>query len=178
MFELYPIAMTHGEMRPLIEVCQKHLGFSPTRGLDAAGLNPKTDPAAFLAALSLDNRPLDTLRQGRAVSNILSHSSLSFVAVLPPDVLIGLQSATRLKLHARQGKRDYVVIISGTMDEWHDALVAGCSRGANPDVRMLMSQALRFIEQTGFREVFQNYDHIVNAEDNTTILVRHADRSY
>lgn len=177
MFELYPIALTTGEMRPLIDLCQKYLGFSPTRGLDSAGLDPKTDPAAFLAALSLDNRPLDTLRQGRVVSSILAHFSISFVAVLPPDVIIGLQSATRLKLHARQGKREWVVILSGTLDEWHDGIVAGCSRNANSDLRVLMSQVLRYLSQTGFREVFQNYEH-VTADDNTITLVRHADRNY
>jgi hypothetical protein len=170
--KLIPIAITQGDLGQLTELCKEILGYSPTRGLDQAHLDAK-DPASFLAVLDLSNNPLYALRHRGA---IFEHISITFAVSLPNDVVISLSNIGRLKIHSKQGKRESVVILSGTMAEWYDAILVGCSKNTDTDIRMLMTQALHHFERFGFREVFNSFEHVVQP-DTTIILVNRGSRS-
>ena len=163
--KVFPIGITQGNINQLIEIVQESLGYSPTRGLDAAGLDIK-DPAAFLSILKLDNKPLDTLRQKSA---IWEHFSISFIVVVPADVIIGLANLGNIKIFSKAGKREYVAILSGTMAEWYDVILAGCSPKTDSDVRLLTSNILLCFDRVGFREIFSKFVHIIQS-DSSIIL--------
>lgn len=150
--QVYPIAVTQGDLTTLIRVCEDVLGYSPTRALDQSHIDNK-DPAAFLSVLPLDNEPLNTLRYGRHRSNILSHFSVSFLAVLDSEALVDLQTLTSLKVHTRRGRKQHVSIISGTLDEWYDSLIATCRECVDKETRQLFNAIVAHLERVGFREV-------------------------
>lgn len=149
--EIYPVAITQGDLQTLIRVCNDVLGQSPTRGLDQCHLK-KTDPAAFLSVLTMDNKPLDTLRHGGKESSIFQHYSISFIAVVDAEILIELQNKTKLHIYSRKGRKAYVALLSGTVDVWYHA-IEGRFTGS-PEFEELFTKALSLINRVGFREVF------------------------
>lgn len=146
--DVFPVAVTHGDLQTLIRVCKDVLGESPTRGLDRSHIN-KTDPAAFLSVLKMDNEPLNALRHK---STIWDHFGVSFIAVLDIDLLIELQNETSLKIYSRKGRKEYVAILSGTITEWHDACCL--TSNMSPEFRELLNIILGHLKRVGFREVF------------------------
>lgn len=173
-YKIYPLAITQGHIHYLTEICQEVLGYSPTRGLDEAGLDIK-DPASFLSTFALDNKPLEALRNWRA-HNLLNHFSVSFVAAIPEYLLAELRDKTPLHTTSKSSKKGCVVILSGTLFHWLHAVVAGCHTHADKDFRVVMTQILNIFDRVGFRELFFHYErnHI---SDTEIILVRRADRS-
>lgn len=148
--EVFPLAVTQGDLQTLIRVCKDVLGISPTRGLDKSHLS-KTDPAAFLSVLKMDNQPLDALRHK---STIWDHFSISFIAVTDAEMLVELQNETSLKVFSRKGRKQYVTILSGTVADWHDAC---CLTSGSPELKELLNKILGYLKRVGFREVF-TYD--------------------
>lgn len=152
-YEIYPIAITKGDLTTLIRVCENVLGYSPGRGLDQSYLN-SDDPAAFLSCLALDNKPIDTLRHGRHKSNLLAHCMLSFAVVIDFDCLIQLQNTTSLSIYSKDARREHLAIVSGTADKWYDAIVCASRKDSEYSIRSLMNGIQSYLERFGFRELF------------------------
>ena len=157
-FDVYPLAITMGDLPMLQRICNEVLGFSPTRALDKTYLNV-TDPAAFLACLDLEDKPLEALREGKRRSGIYSHFFASLIAVVPNDVVSQVVNLGRLAIYSKEAKRESVVIMSGTMDNWYDAILSGCTKSVSYDVRAVMTGALACFEKVGLREVFAELVH-------------------
>lgn len=157
-FDVYPLAITVGDISALQRVCQDVLGYSPTRALDKTYLKPD-DPAAFLACLDLENDPLGVLRDSKFRSGVLCHFYASMIATVPTDVIPAIANLGRLNLLSKAGKRESVLILSGSMDAWHDTILAGCSKDVDTDVRGVTTGALHCFERVGFREIFNKYSH-------------------
>jgi len=167
-YQVYPIAITKGDLTSLIHVCNRVLGYSPARGLDQSYLN-SGDPAAFLSCLKLDNNPINTLRSGRQDSSIFSHFLISFLVVIDLDCLIELQNQTDLKLYSKKARSEYLTIVTGTLDVWHDALVNGAQAHQTRDLRSLMNTVQGYLERFGFKEIFTPYSK-QKQQDGTFIL--------
>ncbi len=145
--DVFPLAVTQGDLQTLIRVCKDVLGISPTRGLDRSHIQ-KTDPAAFLSVLKMDNKPLDALRHK---SMIWDHFSISFIAVVDVDLLVELQNETSLKVYSQAGRKANVAILTGTISNWYDA----CSSiSGTPEFEELLNKILSYLKRVGFREVF------------------------
>lgn len=157
-----------GDLSMLQRICDEVLGFSPTRALDKTHLKV-TDPAAFLACLDLEDRPLEALRQGKRRSGIYSHFFASLIAVVPNDVVPQVMNLGRLAIYSKEAKRESVIIMSGTMDNWYDAILAGCNKGVDTDLRSVMTGSLHCFERVGLREVFSDLTH-KTMTDGTTYL--------
>lgn len=152
-YEILPLAITQVEWRVFIDVCQRVLGASPTRGIDASHLEIK-DPAAYLGSLDMENKPLSALRDPFNAGH--SHYSISFIMVLDAE---GVQSlfGTGLSLFTKEGnRRQCVVIATGTMAAWHNAVLSGCRIQASYELRFIMNCVAARFEQAGFREVFSH----------------------
>lgn len=161
-YEIYPLAITQVEWRVFIDVCQRVLGYSPTRGLDATHLDIK-DPAAFLGSFDMDNEPLKALRDQTNLGH--QHFSISFLAVVDLEGVVALFN-TSLKLYAKTGlRKKIIVIITGSMDQWYQSVVKGCREEASYELRWLMNRALARFEQAGFREIFSHFKKQKLADD-------------
>jgi hypothetical protein len=167
-----PLAISQVDWASYIKVCQEVLGYSPTRGLDDAGIDIN-DPCSFLATLSLDNKPLENLR--KAENTAFNHIMFSFIGVMDLETVMTIMAGTQLQCLYRKGRQDHLVIMSGTMDRWFRAIVVGC----DPDselfgFRMIMNQCYLHFSRTGFKEVWGRYEKIDLGD--TTFCLKQSNR--
>jgi len=153
MNEIYPLALTKVEWKVFVDVVQRGLGFSPTRGLDACHLNV-ADPAAFLGSLDMENNPLDALRDLFNCGH--KHFCVSFIGLFDEDLVL-LLNKTNLTIHWRQHKKTFVTILTGTMDAWISAVLSACKISEDYELRRVMNIVLASFEQVGFREIFSKF---------------------
>jgi len=165
-YEIYPLAISKAEWSIFIDVCQRYLGYSPTRGVDGCHLEID-DPAAFLGSLNMENDPLETLRLG---SGVFEHFSITFLAVLDEEAVC-LMTRTPLKVYwkADSKRKNFITLLSGTMDEWYRAILAGCTTSANPILRWVMNHVIAHFERVGFREIFSRFKK-QQLQDGTFVL--------
>ena len=134
------------------------MGYSPTRKLDAAGVDV-TSPAAFLAAIDFDNDPLISLREGRERAKTFQHYSLGFMMVIDEEQLIKIVNYLKLHLLARptRDRRTILLIATATIDDWMSAIITGTSEGMDADVRILMCEVFNSLKTGGFQELFSSF---------------------
>lgn len=148
------LAITQPNWKQFIEAAREAVGFSPTRGLDACSSPTHRDPAAFLACLDLRNKPLEALRDGRK-RGLFRHYFMSFMCVIDEATIRSINQQTSLAVWAVQtNQKLYYTTLSGTMDQWHDAVVTGCQSEIEWEHRSVMNGVYDILINTGFREAF------------------------
>lgn len=153
LVEILPLAITQVEWTIFIDICQRVLGYSPTRGVDSTHLDIK-DPASYLGSIDMKNEPLKALRE---VGPTFAHFSVSFIAILDSDTLIEVAAQTNLNIYAKRGRKEYVAILSATMDIWHQTILHICSEKVDYSLREMGNIILARFEQASFREIFSKY---------------------
>lgn len=151
-YEIQPLAITGVQWPILIEMCQKHLGYSPTRGLDEEGFDIK-DPSSYLASLDFNNTPTKHLRER---SGAFRHFHISFIAVLDDQMITDLASETSLRICAKRGKRKLLAILTGSMDEWYNSILHCCSESSDTEIRTLFNNVLDCFDRIGARHIFSS----------------------
>lgn len=148
--------LTHMEIYPLItpnlywpifqSSCKKVLGDSPTRGLDESYINIK-DPAAVLACLNMDNKPLETLRE---YSLAWEHYYLGFLVIgpLPIEVI----THTELFITIKESNHKVINIISGRLSQWFRAIKYLFT--LNEDAKEFAGHVKEIMCSTGLKEIF------------------------
>lgn len=157
---MLPLCIPQVNWPVFIQAVQDSLGFSPTRGLDDVLLPKHNDPAAFLACLDLKNKPAEALLK----HELYKHYSLSFIASLSDFTILEFSNWTTLHLYC---KKD-ITILSGTLADWRDAVIYGCSNEAHPDLRRQMNKAHQHLCTMGFKSIFPQ--HQTSLHDGTYIL--------
>jgi hypothetical protein len=152
-----PVAVlgtTQIDWRQFIEIAEKATGTSPTRGLDTA-LTPKhSDPAAFLACIDLENQPTHALQTGRLKGHF-RHYFVSFITVLDDETIRVLNQITGVSILPYELRRGQsLAILSGTMDEWYEAVYSGCHEERSIEVRELMNVIYNLFMNMGFKPSF------------------------
>lgn len=170
MVKILPLAILSVNWPEYIKLCEETLGFSPTRGLDEARLDIKS-PAAYLATLDLENKPLEQLGSGRYTSNSFDQMFFAFILQADDFLLMEIyKECSRLKILSKRGKRQNLVIISGTMSEWHDNIIACHNERVSTEIREVANRCLDIFEQSGFKEVWSRWRRVM-LKDSTFILV-------
>jgi len=167
--KIYPLAMTQVHWPTFIKVCQEELGYSPTRGLDEVGIKPDA-PCAFLAAIGMDNDPINQLRFGHHTGTAWKHVSASFIATVSQKVLYQLDNYTDLQISGNKiaESNDYLIIATGSIREWRDAVIRCCRIDSklHKEIREMMNYVLVYFQESGFREVWHDCEKI-GLEDGT-----------
>ena len=164
--QIYPLAYTQVDWRIFNQISQDILGVSPSKGIDASYLDIK-DPAAYLASLDIENRPLDALRKHGPA---LDHCTFSFIGCVDTETLLCVHADTYIKVFRKQvGFTDHFVILSATIRDWVRSLEKMLSKDSHYLLRQLGTFCLSYFQQTGYREVFAKYKKS-KAQDGTTIL--------
>lgn len=166
-YEIEPLAITQVEWRVFTEMCQKHLGFSPTRGLDDEGLDLK-DPSSYLGCLDFNNQPTKHMQEG---SGAFRHFHISFIAALDEGIITDLSTETGLRIYAKRGKRKHLTILTGSMDEWYSAVMACCSRDSDYELRSLFNNVFECFNRIGARHVFTSV-YRQEFQDGTFVLCK------
>ena len=158
---LKPIATTITDWPTFIEACQEHLGYSPTRGLDAIGLSPK-DPKAYLACLNLENDALKSLKDQKAYKHIF----YSFITVADSLLLIDISSYTDLSILSKATKKhdQFLVIVSGTLFQWQHAIIDTCTFTSSKETRSFSNRCLQWLEAGGCKDAWAEYKKFTLAD--------------
>jgi len=146
------LTMSQVDWKQFITLCKETVGYSPTRGLDASASPTHKDPAAFLACVDLRNNPLGALKDGRQ-RGLFRHFFLSFMLTLEDESLIALQQ-TQLAIYSEKCNREYFVIASGSMADWHDAVIFGCKAVVPYELRISSNIIYDVFLNMGFRASF------------------------
>ena len=138
----------------LIQLSQTYLGKSLTRPLDEQMVEPK-DAGAFIRAIghleSGSNRREVFLLQDW----LLEAVDLSFVVVVGDPYVQGFwQQAAKLFGH---GKPTFMVY-KASVKTWREVLIRCCHRKQLREVRYIANRIFEFLDQTGLREVFTQYN--------------------
>ena len=115
----------------LIDLVQENLGVSPTRVLDNEKIDIK-EPRAVLRALE----NLTTI--SKDYSHVREHLHCSFIAKCSPDTLLNITERTPLKAFSVETTQ--VVVFTGSFNDWHLAVYAGCTTSMPRDVRQLLNK--------------------------------------
>jgi len=160
-YKIVPIAHTQVDWKIYIKFIEELLGFSPTRGLDEESVNIK-DPAAFLATLSLDNNPLQNLRNCIATNSTAKHIMFSFAAHIDLPMILEISSLYDLKTLYKRDKKDidYVAIVSGTMEQWYWSIVKGCGEMASINSKQFMTKCLNIFEMFLYKNLWNKFEMI------------------
>jgi hypothetical protein len=154
-----------------IKICQEELGYSPTRGLDNEHI-PTDSPSAFLASLDMSNDPLQSLRMENRAWN---HFHASFIAVGTEYFLLEVAVNTNLCLLYKGtqyvNNKTVLVILTGSILDWHNAIVKLCQKNKSEETRAIMNHCLVHLQESGFRDIWREYDKI-QLDDGTLTLVR------
>ena len=167
-YKVRPLSITTPEWPTFINICQEELGYSPTRGIDSIGIKPDA-PCAFLASLDMRNQPLLALRFENKAWN---HFHASFIAVGSDTLLIEILVNTNLKvLYTQTENNTLLIILTGSILDWHDAIIKMSGPSINKEVSAVMNNCLVHLQEAGFRELWNEYDKI-QLEDGTLTLRR------
>ena len=128
------------------------MGFSPTRGLDAAGLDV-TAPSSYLATLDLQNQPLKSLRAGYLDNPAFRHVSFSFLCIVDKDVIQFFHPLGLEVMHFERNRRN-MLIVSGTMEQWSIAVLRACSPDADLEIRHIFNEIFNQFKSYGFRDIW------------------------
>ena len=80
---------------------------------------------------------------------------MSFMSILNEETIRKVNEETRIVTFSIQtNRKDFYTILSGTMDQWHDAILTGCCLHTSWEFRSLMNGIYNIIIQAGFREAF------------------------
>lgn len=158
---IFPLTITQVDWTTYIKVCQEILGLSPARNLDEAHMDLK-DPSSFLASLVMSSNPKDNLRQ---VDKTFDHMSMSFITSGNVLTISSLMSTLDLKCHILgsttinniEQTLIYLIILTGTMKQWFDSILLGCSSSTSYDIRLRMNHCYIYFMRSGFKEVWAKF---------------------
>lgn len=147
--KVLPLSYTVANWQGYTELCQEILGYSPTRGLDRAGLDVSS-PASFLATLDLENDPLSNLASGINTNKSSSHVSCGFIFAGSQNLAVEILSHTHLDLIIKGADYEKLIIASGTMCAWHHAVTRCCKEDSSKDCKRVFGEILQYFRATGF----------------------------
>jgi len=133
-------------------------GQSLTQNIDT--LQHKLSPhARFLMALMVLNGETDLFR-GLSYSNAFwKHLSFSFLISAPHHVIVTCLEFSDLKVSilVKKSKTECLAIITGTLKEWFDAIIAGCSNQRSHNHRILFTQCYELFRKIQLDHLWRDY---------------------
>ena len=166
--EVYPLSITQPNWEIFIKVSQDVLGYSPTRGLDADGLNPKS-PCAFVASLDFNNKPKLNLRTSAYKNNLLAHMHVSFIIIAHEDIIEDFAMYTNLKIIIKRNHKKHIIVLTGSMQDWYDAIIKCCAHIVHSEVRGSMNIIHQHLEKGGFHELWSRYTKVYMPDETYTL---------
>jgi hypothetical protein len=171
IYNIKPLAITQVEWREYIKFVEKVLGFNPAKGLSSTVIKLES-PAAYLATLDFENRPLEQLRNGVLLNNTFDHLQVSFIAEFDSDTITELlQTLPRLDYIIKKGRKTFLVIISAKMSVWYQAVINGLQEHRSYEIRKIFQIILIWFDNLGFKDIWSTHQRRI-LDDGTFILQR------
>lgn len=148
--EVIPIAYSNVDWQIFIRTTKDEFG------LDLVGTTNLKDPTAYLKVLG------DLSSKNR---RLLQHSWLSIITRLPsvPDIF-PVSSLGQI------GGNPECVILSGTIQQWYDLVIIGCSGDTEGVMAVLASNIYALLNTTSYKILFDKYK-IIRTKEGTVLLL-------
>lgn len=162
------IAQPAVDFTTFLALSHKALGHSPSANVDQSRLN-HSDAERFiscLAALRDSNAPAGL------TPNLLAHVSYGVLLFADERDLIDIAEACAgmpMVTADTLARNVMLAIITGTLNQWRDAVVSGSTREAEHNVRSTFCYIMSLFEQTGLGKVWKDYQP-KHLDDNTFYL--------
>jgi len=169
MHDIIPLARTQVDWKTFVKTCQEVLGTSPTRGLDAEGIDVK-GLEAYLACLGFDNQPRKHLRDG-FWDGSFKHYHFSFITVIDLELITIF--CGDIDIHYQlinPRKSDCLAIYTGNMEQWLRFIHKYTKESARFECRATACRILNHFENLGFKDLWSEYKK-KDLNDKTFILV-------
>ena len=164
--QIYPLQIGKIDWRVYVDTCQQFLGESPTRGIDAAGIDLE-NPIAFLKTLDFGNKPVNAIAQ----EHLYNHIFFSFMVITDLPTIAQISERSSLSLAFVEKRSKALCLLSGTLKQWKESLVCCCHKLASTEVREVANELYLRFEAASFQEIWTEYKH--NPErDGTFTLTR------
>lgn len=164
---IFPLTQQEVDWESYILNRKDMTGVSPIEGLDTASIDLKNG-AAFLSSLEPLISPYEAMKNKQNQR----HCFLSFGTNLSHEDLSTIALRSDISIY-----EDHPFsILSGTLNEWREAVVSFCIKERSITVRYAFNVVLIFLERSGFRHVFHEYDKDT-ITDETFILCRNKNSS-
>ena len=168
--KIAPLAVTCPDWQVYIKTVEEVLNINPIKGLGETFIK-EGGPIAYLSSLDFQNRPLDFLRKNHEATSILEHVSISFICQL--------ESVLITKLIVKFSKIDYllhepIVIASGTMGTWHQAVIKGLHALQDKEIREFFHTIFGVFGYLGFIDLWANYKKSSGTDSYTIIGEKYA----
>ena len=149
------------EWQVYIRTCKEVLGLDPSKAIDAAGLSTKKS-SAFIASLGFTDNPRHYLKHAR---RSLEHCSATFIGDLKTRDLLQLH-CTHLSIWSKEHPLGHLVIASGNMAEWQQAVLMGCRNCTSVSYRKHMTEVYLALEATGYGIIWSDYKkEVINPDE-------------
>jgi hypothetical protein len=111
-------------------------------------------------------------RSGEITKEILSHVSFSVLVIADECDLADILDATSGMsfVHSVPTPNIGIVVVSGTLQQWHDAVASGTKETALPTVRACYSKILLLCDRAGLTSVWSDFDRRMAHDHNGFIL--------
>ena len=167
--KISPLAVTRPDWEIYIKTVQETLGFSPSTGLGETYIKIES-PAAYLATLDLENRPLHQLRRGHFINSTFEHFSFSFICALDSSLITELLTRfSNLHFLVSKGRKEYLVIITATMADWYTAVRRGLNVSQDIDIREFFHNIFAIFTLYGFQDVWADSEKSQGRDGFTVI---------
>jgi hypothetical protein len=153
--KIYPLAVTRPDWETYIKTVQEILGFSPSVGLGETYIKIES-PAAYLATLDLENRPLNQLRRGHFIKSSFNHVSFSFICSLEQPFIVDfvIQFPNLQYIY----RKPSLLIVTATMTEWYLAVRRGLNVSQERNIREFFHIIYGFFSRYGFQDIWTDLE--------------------
>ncbi len=148
MHEVFPIAMTYTNWQTYDQICQDKAGFSPLKNIDKKLINPK-DIYAFASSWD-ENLSVE--------SAVLEHTIFSFTTVCSINTLLDFAIDTDLKILHKKTEEAHLVILTGSVKDWYNAIKVCCSQSKTFSVRKTMNNCYEILAQSQFARLWHGLE--------------------
>lgn len=167
MFAIIPIFWTTADWGPYLLAAKKALG------RDLLGGYQRSTLASILVSL-VSLRDEETITPSEAIMRsgfVLKHASLSFMVMTVPEALLAILEDTDLVVTSVNGGPGLrLAVVTGDLERWKEAVIRGCSRGADRSLRAFTSACLPYLEQQGLSLIWSDYQKEMSP-DGTVLLL-------
>jgi hypothetical protein len=145
------------------------LGRSITASLDQKKISLDRSSSFLLALTDLQGSTNDPLKEP---SKDLRHLSFSFLVAASRSTIYDLLEATRLSVCSTKSlaKGILLVVVSGNLEEWHNAIINCSTKDASLSLRDLCNKFILQFDKQGFQNLWHRYMRSSH-NDGTFLLI-------
>jgi hypothetical protein len=158
MNRVTPITVSAVNWQQYVDTAAELLGHAPSRGVDASP-SKLSDFAKYTASLAefAAKRELDPRGVLRRPGSHLRHLFFSVMVCEKHATILRIAEDESLAVISSSAGKERAAILSGTLSEWREAVIAFCDKDSPRDLRELFNEVKRMFDHIGLRDIWHGY---------------------